>query len=273
MIREASRDKLVADDPYVQTYRPRSILVVPILHQADLTGILYFENNAASGAFTESRLKVLHLLASQAAISIENARLYADMEERVSERATAFKTLSLQDSLTGVPNRRALDERLIEEIGRSRRSDLPFALLMIDIDNFKYINDSFGHPTGDICLQRIGATLQAQCRHGTEFVARYGGDEFLMILPNTDGNGAHALAEQVRLAVQGVVLEVGDVRHPITVSIGIANYDAYMLPDASSLIDDADRNLYAAKAAGRNCVLGDGASAAINSALDSTATR
>jgi diguanylate cyclase (GGDEF)-like protein len=255
VVHDATRDKLLVTDPYVLTRKPRSLLIVPILHHADLIGILYLENNAASGAFTQSRLEMLRLLASQAAISIDNARLYAEMEERVAARTAELKNMALRDGLTGVSNRRAFDERLAEELGRSRRSGQPLALLIIDIDHFKQVNDRFGHPVGDSCLQRVGAMLLAQCRRSADFVARYGGEEFAMILPDTDMGGAAAFAERVRTAIQGIVLEVGPTLHPITASIGIANTESNALTDVAALVAIADRGLYAAKAAGRNCVV------------------
>ena len=109
VVHDAANEKLVADDAYVQRRQPRSLLMVPILHQGNLTGLLYLENNAASGAFTESRLEVLQLLASQAAISIENARLYADMENRITARTTELESMTLDDDLIEVANRRTVD--------------------------------------------------------------------------------------------------------------------------------------------------------------------
>ena len=255
VVHEAATDKLVASDSYVQNRQPRSLLIVPILRQADLIGILYLENSAVSGAFTESRLEVLRLLASQAAISIENARLYADMEERVAARTAELKSMALRDGLTGVSNRRAFDERLAEELGRSRRGGQPLSLLIIDIDHFKQINDRFGHPVGDRCLQQVGSTLLAQCRRCADFVARYGGEEFTMILPDTDLQGATAFAERVRAAIEKVVLEVDNIAHPITASVGVATVVPSAVVDVTMLVASADRSLYAAKAAGRNCVV------------------
>ncbi|MBC7499832.1 MAG: diguanylate cyclase [Herminiimonas sp.] len=257
VIHEALKEKLVAGDPYVQRHRPRSLLTLPILHHGELTGMLYLENNAVSGAFTEGRLEVLHLLASQAAISIENARLYADMEERVAARTAELKTLSLRDELTGVANRRAFDERLQAELGRGRRNRKPVSLLIIDIDHFKRVNDTFGHPVGDACLRQMGAALNAQCQRSADFVARYGGEEFAMILPDTDMSQAMAFAEHVRGAVAQIVMQIGEIRHPITASIGVASDLGNAHASMAELIASADRGLYAAKAAGRNCVIAD----------------
>jgi diguanylate cyclase (GGDEF)-like protein len=265
VIHEALKEKLVASDPYVQRHRPRSLLILPILHQGELTGMLYLENNAVSGAFTENRLKVLQLLASQAAISIENASLYADMEARVAARTAELKAMSLRDGLTGVANRRAFDERLQEELARSRRNGRPLSLLIIDIDHFKRVNDTYGHPVGDACLRRMGETLLAKCQRATDFVARYGGEEFAIVLPDTDIKNALAFADRVRSAIEQIVLEVGDIRHPITASIGAAQAGPKSLTDSAYLIAAADRGLYAAKAAGRNCVMHVASNTEVNS--------
>jgi len=231
--------------------------MMPILQHGELTGMLYLENSAVAGAFTESRLEVLRLLASQAAISIENARLYADMEERVAARTAELKAMSLRDGLTGVANRRAFDERVQEELTRSRRNGKSVSLLIIDIDHFKRVNDSYGHQAGDDCLRRMGKTLSASCRRAGDFVGRYGGEEFVNLLPDTALENAVLFAEQVRSAVQGIVLEIGELRHPITASIGVAEARPDVNVTPADLIGEADRCLYAAKENGRNRVVSD----------------
>ncbi|MBC7499831.1 MAG: AAA family ATPase [Herminiimonas sp.] len=255
LVHEARDETLLANDRYVQKHAPRSVLMMPILHHGELTGILYLENNAVSGAFTENRLEVLQLLASQAAISIENAQLYADMEQRVALRTAELKAMSLRDGLTGVSNRRAFDERLKEELARSRRTGHPLSLLIIDIDHFKLVNDTYGHPVGDACLKLMGTVLTAECRRAADFVARYGGEEFALLLPDTDIEHATRFAELVRSAIQKIVLEIGHIRHPITASIGVAEAAGALIIDGASLIASADRCLYAAKAGGRNRVM------------------
>lgn len=254
--REAVNDKRLRRDPYVERHGPRSVLGMPILHHAELTGILYLENNAVSGAFTENHLEVLHLLTSQIAISIENARLYADMEERVAARTRELEAMALRDTLTGVANRKAFDERLAEEFARSRRSGQPLSLLMIDIDHFKHVNDTFGHLIGDECLKQMGTTLTGFPHRPGDFVARYGGEEFGLVVQNTNLDGAMVLAERVLDAVRGIVLETKSVRHPITVSIGVATAVPEHPSTPSMLIATADRRLYAAKASGRNRAMG-----------------
>ncbi|HEY0847803.1 MAG TPA: sensor domain-containing diguanylate cyclase, partial [Noviherbaspirillum sp.] len=255
LIHDAMHEKLLAQDLYVQQNRPRSVLAVPIMRHGEMMGLLYLENNAAPRVFTESRLEVLHLLATQVAISIENARLYADMEERVAARTAELKALTLRDALTGVGNRKAFDERLEEEFARIGRNGQWLSLLMIDIDHFKRVNDTYGHQAGDDCLRRLGAALAAVPCRSSDFLARYGGEEFAFLLPHTDIDSAAMFAERVLEAARTVVLDADGVHHAVTVSIGAASAKGVVAGDAASLVATADRRLYAAKEQGRNRVV------------------
>ncbi|WP_324106748.1 diguanylate cyclase [Noviherbaspirillum sp.] len=255
VVHEATQEKLLANDPYVQRHALRSLLCLPILNHREMTGMLYLENNAVSGAFTVNRLEVLQLLASQAAISIENARLYADMEGRVTARTAELKVMSQRDGLTGVANRKAFDERMQEEFSRVQRSGQSLSLLIIDIDHFKQVNDSYGHLVGDECLRRMGKVLAGVSRRASDFVARYGGEEFVFILPDTDLSGAVLFAERALCAVRSIDLEVDRIHHPITASIGVATASGNSNTDIAGLVAKADRCLYAAKRAGRNCIV------------------
>jgi diguanylate cyclase (GGDEF)-like protein len=255
VIQDAISQPLFEADPYVQRHQVHSALCIPVMNHNEMTGMLYLENNAIAGAFTPTHLEMLNVLASQVAISIENARLYAEMEERVAARTAELKALTLQDGLTGIANRRAFEERLQLELGRTQRSGQPLAVLMIDIDHFKLVNDRYGHPVGDHCLTLMGRTLSHCCQRTGDFVARYGGEEFVCILADTDLQGATVFAERVLTAVRTIVLEVGADRHPITSSVGIAITAPYAPMAASDLIACADRRLYGAKLAGRDCIV------------------
>lgn len=255
VVHEATQEKLLANDGYVQKRALRSLLCLPILNQREMTGMLYLENNAVSGAFTVNRLEVLQLLASQAAISIENARLYADMEGRVTARTAELKTMSQRDGLTGVANRKAFDERMQEEFSRMQRSGQSLSLLMIDIDHFKQVNDLYGHLVGDECLRLMGRALVSVNRRASDFVARYGGEEFVFILPDTDLSGAVLFADRALCAVREVDLDVNGIHHPVTASIGLATTTGKSKMDIAGLLAKADRCLYAAKRAGRNCIV------------------
>jgi diguanylate cyclase (GGDEF)-like protein len=168
----------------------------------------------------------------------------------------SLERLTLQDSLTGLGNRRLFDTALFDEFHRGKRAATPLALIMIDVDYFKRYNDLYGHPAGDECLRRLGETLmESGCRPG-DVAVRYGGEELAVLLPDTDVDGANAMAERFRHAVLAQAIPHGG--NPVglvTVSIGAAaccpGEDA---ASCESLLQAADKALYAAKAAGRNQV-------------------
>jgi diguanylate cyclase (GGDEF)-like protein len=167
-----------------------------------------------------------------------------DEQDRLAE-------LSHVDALTGVANRRLFDEVLRREAARARRQGGALALMMIDIDHFKQLNDQYGHPVGDARLREVAAVLAAHARRGTDLVARYGGEEFAVIMPGLHPREAAAMAEQMRAAVEGRRLPApGGV---VTVSIGLAHLLARDA-DPAALVDSADRALYDAKRGGRNRV-------------------
>lgn len=159
-----------------------------------------------------------------------------------------LKNLATRDGLTGLHNHRSLQERLSIECSRSDRGRQPFSILMIDVDRFKGYNDEFGHPAGDSLLADIANHLVGSVRL-SDFVARYGGEEFAIILPDTDLSEAEQLAERVRVRIATSRFWGEN----ITASFGCAEYIAGMMSKAD-LIHDADRALYRAKRAWRNCV-------------------
>lgn len=187
-----------------------------------------------------------------------NNRLEERVVERTSQLATAHLQLeqanaklavqALQDPLTALYNRRAADERMAFEIARHQRTDKPLSLLLLDIDFFKKINDTLGHPGGDQVLKTVASTLTAACRL-TDFVARFGGEEFLILLPETPRAGALIAAEKIRKTIE----DCAAMPVPVTVSIGLATH-VERFARAEDAIHAADEALYAAKHAGRNCV-------------------
>jgi diguanylate cyclase (GGDEF)-like protein len=162
--------------------------------------------------------------------------------------------LARRDGLTGLVNRRGLDEAIVAEWRKSRRERQPLSVLMIDVDHFKRYNDRYGHPAGDECLRQIGAALQSVTRRAADCTARYGGEEFMLLLPATDAQGAMVMAARAREAVRGLgVVHAGSASGWITVSIGMASAVAEE-SDPAPLIAAADRALYCAKAGGRDRV-------------------
>jgi diguanylate cyclase (GGDEF)-like protein len=151
------------------------------------------------------------------------------------------------DTLTGMPNRRAFDERLALELERAARTSEPLSLLVADVDHFKDLNDRFGHAAGDTALAAIGRVLMSECR-AIDVPARIGGEEFAVVLPSTAGADACGTAERLRLAVSQIRDHDGKA---LTISFGVAEHPRHGAA-AGALLSSADRALYAAKAAGRN---------------------
>lgn len=182
-----------------------------------------------------------HILAQQFLLGIKRALLYEKVQE-----------LAIKDSLTEVSSRRYLMERFREEITRSDKFNYKFSLLMMDIDHFKDYNDQYGHFVGDAILREVSRAIRENIRQ-IDLVGRYGGEEFVVILTETDREGARLAAERIRQATQDKKIRVYDEDFSITISIGIA-----VFPQDSrytqALIDKADQALYQAKLAGRNKV-------------------
>ena len=165
-----------------------------------------------------------------------------------------LRTLAMTDFLTKTLNRRAFTLRAEQEISMAQRVGAPLALLMIDIDHFKLINDEHGHATGDVVLAEVARKLGASIRT-QDTLGRYGGEEFGVLLPATNQAGALILAEKLRSTIENARFRLGDKRVAVTISIGITVHRATAatsLPNLNQLLADADKALYQAKHAGRN---------------------
>jgi diguanylate cyclase (GGDEF)-like protein len=176
---------------------------------------------------------------------------------KVKEQEEALLSMSLTDSLTGVPNRRAFDEKISTEIASASRQNWPLTLLLIDIDFFKRYNDYYGHAKGDNCLTLVAETLNKHMVRRTDLFARFGGEEFVCVLPNTDSDGAKIKAEQLLNAISALQIEHKnntDIGY-VTISIGVAtfSYSKHKLWSYDRIIEQTDLALYQAKDAGRNC--------------------
>ncbi len=178
--------------------------------------------------------------------------------QRLSERNTrlqrsnqVLEQLSITDGLTQLNNHRSFQDHLTREIKRVNRYREPLSLLMIDIDDFKSLNDRFGHAAGDELLRRLAQIMREAIRE-SDLLARYGGEEFVVLTPDTALDGAYRLAEKVRTAIAEASFVLDDSRRPtrVTVSIGVAQF----VGNRMRFFDEADRSLYCAKAAGKNCV-------------------
>jgi two-component system cell cycle response regulator len=166
-----------------------------------------------------------------------------------------LEQLAQTDPLTQLLNRRALTERITAEMERALRYDSSMALLMIDLDHFKKVNDTYGHLVGDDVLRDVAALLTATIRT-TDMVARYGGEEFLVLLPETDDAGAESFAERIREAIEQHAFggRADQIPLNLTTSVGVATFPAARIESVEDLFARADAALYRAKADGRNRV-------------------
>jgi diguanylate cyclase (GGDEF)-like protein len=263
LVADATGDDRFARDPYLAGLERCSLLAVPILTRGAPRAMLVLENRLSSGAFTADRLDAVILIAGQLAVSLDNALVYASLERKVAERTEALaaanrrlEQLSVTDALTGLANRRCLEERTETEWRRALRSRTTLAAALVDIDHFKLYNDHYGHLAGDDCLRNVAEALRQSVRV-TDLVARYGGEEFALILPDTDVDGAYVVAERARAAV--AALEATHARAPsgiVTVSVGVAAVVPVDGVAIEQLVKAADTALYEAKRAGRNQVCG-----------------
>lgn len=199
-----------------------------------------FTDKMGGDQFSKRDLDVLDSIAPQIAMALDRVSL----QERLGE----FAQLSVTDPLTGLLNRRYIEERLDEEISRSSRSGEPISFLMLDVDEFKSYNDRFGHPAGDEALRIVGAILQQNLR-GADVAVRYGGEEFSVLLPDTNVEEAEAIAERIRSHVERTEFP----KRKVTVSIGVASRSSDD-GEVADLVLAADKALFRAKKSGRNNV-------------------
>ncbi|MEB3196410.1 MAG: diguanylate cyclase, partial [Candidatus Sericytochromatia bacterium] len=216
-----------------------SAVAVPLLADSGLTGVLYIDSRSRGKAALEKEVQVLQAIANTAALAVQNARHYRE--------ATV-------DHLTGLYVRSLFLRRTDEEIRRTRRFGGRFSLLVLDIDHFKKFNDSHGHQTGDAVLRLVAKTVREAVRVGLDVPCRYGGEEMVILLPETDTAGAIVSAERIRRQIELATLP-GPDGSPlrVTVSVGVATFPA-MAETATELFERADQALYVSKREGRNRV-------------------
>jgi diguanylate cyclase (GGDEF)-like protein len=181
-----------------------------------------------------------------------------ELQQQLEEKNEQLLLLSTTDGLTGLDNRRHFDQVFADEWGRGLRNRQPLSLLFVDIDNFKAFNDNYGHSTGDLCLQRVAKTLFSNVKRGVDKVARIGGEEFAIILPNTDMPGAKLVAERVRKSISELQIpHTGSATTDhVTISLGVSSTVPTAEFNVNDLFEAADVALYKAKEAGRNMSMG-----------------
>lgn len=221
-----------------------SILVIPITYREQILGTLFLRTSRPQRAFTPSELLFCQAGAKMAA----NALLGLADHQRLVEHNEELANQAAQDTLTGLLNHGSLLTRLDQAYSLAERYGRPLSYLMVDLDHFKHINDTFGHQEGDHALQRVAQAIHQAIRK-SDVAARYGGDEFAIVLPETDAYGALVEAERIRRAVGHIRLSH---QHPLSVSIGVATMPSPVTSSKEDLMRQADQALYLAKTAGRN---------------------
>lgn len=226
--------------PAERNYKSDSFISYPIMIGGRRIGVLNLTDKTDGESYNDSDLELLSAIMPQLAVMIDRAGL--------KRKAGEFEQLSVTDALTGLLNRRYLEERLAEEIRRSNRHGFPMSFMMIDVDDFKSYNDNFSHPEGDKALQIVAQSLKETLR-GADVAARYGGEEFSILLPQTTSEEAETIAERIREKIESTEFP----KRRVTVSIGIVSCSP-LVSTPEKLIAAADDALYEAKRKGRNNV-------------------
>jgi len=246
VVRDVSAAPGLSPAPGERQYKTGSFISYPITVGGRKVGVLNMTDKAGGGSYDEFDLSLLEQIAPQMAMAIDRAEWH--------HKATQFQLLSITDSLTGLVNRRYLEERLNEELERSKRHRFAVSFMMIDIDDFKNYNDRHGHPAGDLALEMTAQCLKSALR-SADVAARYGGEEFSVLLPQTGLAEARAIGERVRRQIERAQFPHGKSQPlgAVTVSVGVSTFGPG-LDTPGSLVAAADKALYLAKSRGKNCV-------------------
>lgn len=252
----------------------QSVMCVPLISKDELLGALYVENRSFKGVFEDEDLRPLQYFAAHAAVAIENAMLNDDLEDRVAVRTAELKKtveelefeiearkraeaelqrLAITDPLTDIYNRRYFFEVLETELERTHRHNLNLSIAMVDLDHFKMINDQYGHIIGDEVLRTMADCFRENLRK-IDVIGRYGGDEFVILMPESSQDQAKKAAERLCKKVVARVKKIQKFSHPITTSMGIFTLSGMDKLSVEEFVDRADQALYAAKEGGRNRV-------------------
>ncbi|MCR9165870.1 MAG: diguanylate cyclase [Nannocystaceae bacterium] len=220
--------------------KAKSIIVLPLLRGEQVLGAITFVARRQA-VFPSATREMLRVIGQHVAVSLQNARMYQSMETRATT-----------DGLTGLTNHRAFQERLAQIHALAERTGQKYSVILTDIDHFKSINDTYGHPVGDQVLKRVASIFTGRARK-VDTVARYGGEEFVLVLPDTDGKGAEQLANKLREEIGDQVMTSEHGTFKITISMGVAEFPLDG-KDRLGLVEKADQALYYCKEHGRNCV-------------------
>ena len=225
-----------ADNPL---FKKGYFVSIPLMIEKEVVGVLNI-NDVDQDSFDVGDLGFILNLSELIAMSISNAVLYEQT-----------KKLAVTDGLTGISNRPNMEQSLLSEFGRSMRYNSPLSVVLLDVDHFKDVNDSYGHQKGDEILVTFASVLKKFCR-ANDTAARYGGEEFLMILPQSNAQGAFKIAERVREEIMKMSFVGNDSKFSVTTSCGVAELNRDYMKNTDQLINVADNAMYEAKNSGRN---------------------
>ena len=232
--------------PIERSYKTNSFISYPITIGGRKVGVLNVTDKSGGGTYDEVDLSLLEIIGPQVALALERAEW--------QERATEFQLMSITDPLTTLPNRRYLEERLAEELNRSKRYDHSMSFLMIDVDDFKVYNDKNGHQAGDVALQITAHCLKGALR-SADVASRYGGEEFCILLPQTGIAEAGVIADRIRQRVATTEFPHGKSQPlgRVTISVGVSTFTKNV-DTSENIIAAADRALFQAKSLGKDRV-------------------
>ncbi|HNX23420.1 MAG TPA: diguanylate cyclase [Spirochaetota bacterium] len=237
---EKARELMSTDPSTKDTYEKlKPEIVIPLKSKNSINGLIFLSQKIMENSYTEQDFLFLEKMAKFASIAVENSRLYR---------------MATLDRMTGLFVHHYFQERLIEEFKRSERTGTPLTLLMADLDHFKNVNDTYGHQQGDIILKGTASIIHQNIR-GFDIASRYGGEEFAVILTETDISAAETIADRLRKKIEGAIYNNCGKNINVTISIGLAQFNHKKDKNGIDLIKRADTALYAAKSQGRNRVV------------------
>ena len=222
-------------------YMTSELIIMPLKAKDKVNGLIIADNIYTQKAITDDDLKMFNMLANQAGLAIENSQLYEMIRHK-----------SHTDSITNLWNHGFFQDQLSKELQQAKEKNEPLCLVMMDIDNFKKLNDTYGHQNGDIVLKELAGILKESAREN-DYPCRYGGEEFSLILTNMGKKDGHTIAERIRQKIEGYVFPnfSPDVNLKVTMSVGVASFpeDAQTKEELIAL---ADKAMYIAKFSGKN---------------------
>ncbi|PKL46223.1 MAG: hypothetical protein CVV42_17215 [Candidatus Riflebacteria bacterium HGW-Riflebacteria-2] len=226
-------------DSGIKVKKIYSFACIPLVAKDNVIGVINFSMLSPKKSIRPNCLDTLSVAANMISLAFQRQEFYQ---------------MSIKDELTGLYAFRHFKERLAEECMRCRRYKMPFSLILFDLDHFKSVNDTYGHPFGNVVLKEVSAILIQNIRVGVDMPARFGGEELVVVLPHTEAPGAEIVAQRIRSQVENLALKANDQAVKITISGGIACFPTHA-DDGETLLKKADEALYAAKEQGRNRII------------------